>query len=102
LGRDFGAETPKYNNQSIGKTDISKVYEDKGTQSGQSTLIDIFYGYLKIGQEIKCGTDLLQNPPPIFFVIPFYLQPVPVHSANCVKTCIQWHVEECSVVHLCN
>jgi hypothetical protein len=38
----------------------------------------------------------------IFFVIPFYLQSVLVHSANCVKTCIQWHVEECSVALLCN
>jgi hypothetical protein len=36
-----------------------------------------------------------------FFVIPFYLQSVPVHSANCVETCIQWHVEECSVVLHC-
>jgi hypothetical protein len=36
----------------------------------------------------------------IFFVIPFYLQSVLVHSANCVKTCIQWHVEECSVALL--
>jgi hypothetical protein len=27
-----------------------------------------------------------------FFVIPFYLQSVLVHSANCVKTCILWHV----------
>jgi hypothetical protein len=37
----------------------------------------------------------------IFFVIPFYLQSILVHSANCVKTCIQWHVEECSVALLC-
>jgi hypothetical protein len=37
-----------------------------------------------------------------FFVIPFYLQSVLVHSANCVKTCIQWHVEECSLALLCN
>jgi hypothetical protein len=36
------------------------------------------------------------------FVIPFYLQSVPVQSANCVKTRIQWHVEECSVALLCN
>jgi hypothetical protein len=39
---------------------------------------------------------------PDFFVIPFYLQLVLVHSANCVKTCIQWHVEECSLALLCN
>jgi hypothetical protein len=37
-----------------------------------------------------------------FFVVPFYLQSVLVHSANCVKTCIQWHVEECSLALLCN
>jgi hypothetical protein len=37
-----------------------------------------------------------------FFVIPFYLQSVLVHSANCVKTCIQWHEEECSVALHCN
>jgi hypothetical protein len=36
------------------------------------------------------------------FVIPFYLQSVPVYSANCIKTRIQWHVEECSVAILCN
>jgi hypothetical protein len=30
----------------------------------------------------------------------FYLQYVLVHSANCVKTCIQWHVEECSLAPL--
>jgi hypothetical protein len=35
------------------------------------------------------------------FVIPFYLQSVLVHSANCVAR-IQWHVEECSVGLLCN
>jgi hypothetical protein len=38
----------------------------------------------------------------ILFVIPFYLQSVLVHSENCVKTCIQWHVEESSVALLCN
>jgi hypothetical protein len=32
----------------------------------------------------------------IIFVTPFYLQPVPVHTANCVKL-IQWHVKERSV-----
>jgi hypothetical protein len=32
-----------------------------------------------------------------FFLIPFYLQSVLVHSANCVKTCIEWHVEECNM-----
>jgi hypothetical protein len=38
-----------------------------------------------------------------FFVIPFYLPSVLlVHSATCVKTCIQWHAEECSVALLCN
>jgi hypothetical protein len=37
-----------------------------------------------------------------FFVISFYLQSVLVHSANCVKRCIQWHVKECSVALLCN
>jgi hypothetical protein len=37
----------------------------------------------------------------VSLVIPFHLQSVPVHSANCVKTCIQWHVEECSVALLC-
>jgi hypothetical protein len=37
-----------------------------------------------------------------FFVILFYSQSVVVHSANCVKTCIQWHVEECSLALLCN
>jgi hypothetical protein len=36
-----------------------------------------------------------------FFVIPFHLQSVLVHSANCVKTCIHWYVEECSVALLC-
>jgi hypothetical protein len=35
-------------------------------------------------------------------VITFYLQSVLVHSANCVKIHIQWHVEECSVALLCN
>jgi hypothetical protein len=29
-----------------------------------------------------------------YFVIQFYLQSVLVPSANCVKTCIQWHVIE--------
>jgi hypothetical protein len=38
----------------------------------------------------------------IFFVIPFYLQFVLVHSANCVKRHIQWNVEKCSVALLCN
>jgi hypothetical protein len=38
----------------------------------------------------------------LFFLIPFYLQSVLVHSTNCVKTCIQWHVEECSVALICN
>jgi hypothetical protein len=33
-----------------------------------------------------------------FFIIPFYLQSVLVHSANCVKTCIQWHIQGCSIV----
>jgi hypothetical protein len=33
----------------------------------------------------------------LFFVIPFYLQSVPVHLANCV-----WHVEECSAAHIRN
>jgi hypothetical protein len=37
-----------------------------------------------------------------FFVIPFHLQSVLVHSANCVKTCIQFHVEECSLALLRN
>jgi hypothetical protein len=37
----------------------------------------------------------------IFFVIPFYLQSIPVHSANCVKA-YRVHVEECSVALLCN
>jgi hypothetical protein len=37
-----------------------------------------------------------------FFEILFYLQSVLVHSANCVKTRIQGHVEECSVALLCN
>jgi hypothetical protein len=38
----------------------------------------------------------------IFSVIPLYFQYVLVHSANCVKTCIQWHAEECSLALLCN
>jgi hypothetical protein len=38
----------------------------------------------------------------VFLVIPFYLQSVLVYSANYVKTCIQWHVEECSLALLCN
>jgi hypothetical protein len=29
------------------------------------------------------------------------LQSVPVHSANLVKTCIHYHVEECAVALLC-
>jgi hypothetical protein len=33
-----------------------------------------------------------------FFAIPFYLHYVLVRSGNIVKTCIQWHVEERSVV----
>jgi hypothetical protein len=32
--------------------------------------------------------DIMKHKAYIFFVIPFYLQSVPVHSANCVKTCI--------------
>jgi hypothetical protein len=44
---------------------------------------------------------LLKPCDAIFFVIPFYLQSVLVHSANYVKTCIQWHVEECSLALLC-
>jgi hypothetical protein len=36
----------------------------------------------------------------IIFSIPFCLQSVLVHSGKCVKTCIQWHVEECSVALL--
>jgi hypothetical protein len=39
---------------------------------------------------------------PDFFVIPFYLQSVLVHSANYVKTCIQWHEEECLIALFCN
>jgi hypothetical protein len=35
-----------------------------------------------------------------FVIIPFYLQPVPVNSTNCVKFML-WHVEEWSVVPLC-
>jgi hypothetical protein len=34
----------------------------------------------------SCYATVRQN---VFFVIPFYLQSVLVHSANCVKTCIQ-------------
>jgi hypothetical protein len=37
-----------------------------------------------------------------FFVIPLYLQSVLVHSANCVKKRIQWHVEEYSLALLCD
>jgi hypothetical protein len=44
----------------------------------------------------------LGNDREFFFVIPFYLQSVLVYSANCVKTCIQRLVEECSVALLCN
>jgi hypothetical protein len=39
------------------------MYEDKGAQSGQSTLIVIVYGYLETGQEIKCGIELQNTPP---------------------------------------
>jgi hypothetical protein len=46
--------------------------------------------------------DLLpSNTCLFFFMIPFYLQSVLVHSANCVKD-MAWHVEECSVALLCN
>jgi hypothetical protein len=37
-----------------------------------------------------------------YFIIPFYLQSVLAHSANCVKSQIQWHVEECLLALLCN
>jgi small neutral amino acid transporter SnatA (MarC family) len=43
--------------------------------------------------EVCGGIDL--------FVIPFYLQSAPVHSANSVKF-IRCHVEECSVALFCN
>jgi hypothetical protein len=42
----------------------------------------------------------------IFSVIPFYLQSIytSTFSKLCknINTCIQWHVEECSVALLCN
>jgi hypothetical protein len=37
-----------------------------------------------------------------FFVVPFYLQSILVHSANCIKEHIQCYVEECSQGLLCN
>jgi hypothetical protein len=38
----------------------------------------------------------------IFFLMPFYLKSLLVHSANCVKTCIQWHLEEFLLALFCN
>jgi hypothetical protein len=55
-------------------------------------------GHSWIAAEIKVKCNIAA----FFLVIPFYLQSVPVHSANCVKTCIQSHVEECSLVLLYN
>jgi hypothetical protein len=60
---------------------------------------------LGAGEQKKLNTTALEhNHVPtsnnFFFVIPFYLQSVLVHSENCAKPCIQWHVEECSVATL--
>jgi hypothetical protein len=49
-----------------------------------------------------CHRDDVDLYAGFFFVIPFYLQSVPVHSANCVKKRIQLHVEEYSLALLCN
>jgi hypothetical protein len=35
------------------------------------------------------------------FVISFYLQCALLHSANCIKKIMQWHIEECSLALLC-
>jgi hypothetical protein len=60
------------------------------------------YEYIFLSVQAGGRTSFSNPLPALFFVIPFYLQYVLVHSANCVKTCIQWHVEECSVALLCN
>jgi hypothetical protein len=49
-----------------------------------------------------CETRKKQFICMFFFVILFNLQSELLHLANCVKTCIQWHVEECSVELLRN
>jgi hypothetical protein len=54
------------------------------------------------GGKIKTKWPIDRRSQNFFSVNPFYLQSVLAHSANCVKTCIQWHVEECSVALLCN
>jgi hypothetical protein len=59
--------------------------------------------FTKVLVPSRLDRSLGKFPPTGFFVvIPFYLQSVLVHTANCVKTCIQWHAEECSVAFLCN
>jgi hypothetical protein len=54
-------------------------------------------GFLNRSDSVVSETEFAR-----FFVISFSLQSVLVHSANCVKTCIQWHVEEFSLAALCN
>jgi hypothetical protein len=60
------------------------------------------YLFLSASTDCKHFTMLnsIRSVTLFFFIIPFYLQSVLVHSANCVKRHIQWHVEECSVVLL--
>jgi hypothetical protein len=51
------------------------------------------------GRVWRIGGMLIGKGKP-FFGTPFYLQSVPVHSANCVDTRVHRHVEECSAALL--
>jgi hypothetical protein len=55
---------------------------------------------LSLGNYLIVLMKIMENVT-VSFVIPFYLQSAPVHSANSVKR-IQWHAGGCSLALLCN
>jgi hypothetical protein len=65
---------------------------------GAVCLTWVYRSTLSLTGAAICAWYSLLCPFQFFFVISFYLQSVLVH----VKTCIQWHVEECSLALLCN
>jgi hypothetical protein len=72
------------------------MHEFALTKLTKNTDIALHRDFAEFLQYFEKCTLLLRFFNPILFAI------VLVHSANCVKTYIQWHAEECSVALLCN